>query len=96
EESCSKESNLMCVFCRDYGVHKGHAHVLIERETDELREKLQESISELSKSLSKIDSWRRRMQTYSISVKIVLAKYSRVANELSNRERGPFGEALMQ
>uniref|UniRef100_A0A7I4Y441 ADP-ribosylation factor family protein n=1 Tax=Haemonchus contortus TaxID=6289 RepID=A0A7I4Y441_HAECO len=82
EESCSKDNTLMCVFCRDYGMHKGHAHVLIERETDELRERLQESILELSKSLSKIDAWRRQMQT--------------VANELSNRERGPFGEALMQ
>ncbi|VDO28376.1 unnamed protein product [Haemonchus placei] len=22
EESCSKENTLMCVFCRDYGMHK--------------------------------------------------------------------------
>lgn len=82
EEGCSRESSLMCAFCRDYGLHKGHAHVLIEREADELREKLQESISELTKSLSKVDSWKRRLQM--------------VASDLSNRERGPFSEALTQ
>ncbi|WKX94646.1 hypothetical protein Q1695_011708 [Nippostrongylus brasiliensis] len=82
EESCVEENKLMCVFCRDYGLHKGHAHVLIERETDELREKLQESISELTRTLSKIDSWKRRLQ--------------KTATELSNRERGPFSEALGQ
>ncbi|EYC14082.1 hypothetical protein Y032_0042g705 [Ancylostoma ceylanicum] len=82
EETCSNRNGLMCTFCRDYGLHKGHAHVLIERETDELREKLQESISEVTKTLAKVETLKRRLQ--------------KAAAELSNRERGPFGDALTQ
>ncbi|KAK6734885.1 hypothetical protein RB195_018211 [Necator americanus] len=82
EENCSNKNGLMCIFCRDYGLHKGHAHVLIERETDELREKLHEAISEVSKGLTEVETLRRRMQ------KAVI--------ELSSRERGPFSDALTQ
>ncbi|RCN43456.1 hypothetical protein ANCCAN_10582 [Ancylostoma caninum] len=82
EEACSNKNGLMCTFCRDYGLHKGHAHVLIERETDELRERLQESISEVAKTLAKVEALKRRLQ--------------RAAAELSSRERGPFGDALTQ
>ncbi|KJH49326.1 ADP-ribosylation factor family protein [Dictyocaulus viviparus] len=60
----------------------GHAHVLIECETDDLREKLQTSISELSKSILKANALKRRMQM--------------VATILSNRQNGPFSEALAQ
>ncbi|KIH60769.1 b-box zinc finger [Ancylostoma duodenale] len=63
-------------------VCKGHAHVLIERETDELRERLQESISEVAKTLAKVEALKRRLQ--------------KAAAELSSRERGPFGDALTQ
>ncbi|KHJ93663.1 ADP-ribosylation factor family protein [Oesophagostomum dentatum] len=82
EPSCSSRNELMCIFCRDYGLHKGHAHVLIEKETDELREKLQESISEVARTLSKVDMLKRRIQ--------------KAATELSSRERGPFSDALSQ
>ncbi|CAJ0605473.1 unnamed protein product [Cylicocyclus nassatus] len=82
ESGCSDKNGLMCIFCRDYGLHKGHAHVLIERETDELREKLQESISEVAKTLSRIDILKRRMQ--------------KAVSELSSMERGSFSDALSQ
>lgn len=39
----------MCMMCRDYGRHKGHSHVLIEKEVEDLREKVREHLGELSK-----------------------------------------------
>ncbi|CAA87044.3 E3 ubiquitin-protein ligase arc-1 [Caenorhabditis elegans] len=49
ELSCDTESPLMCMMCRDYGRHKGHSHVLIEKEVEDLREKVREHLGELSK-----------------------------------------------
>ncbi|CAP22204.1 Protein CBR-ARC-1 [Caenorhabditis briggsae] len=49
EVSCDNESPLMCLMCRDYGRHKGHCHVLIEKEVDDLREKLREHLGELTR-----------------------------------------------
>ncbi|KAF1763710.1 hypothetical protein GCK72_003655 [Caenorhabditis remanei] len=47
EVSCDNESPLMCLMCRDYGRHKGHCHVLIEKEVEDLREKIREHLGEL-------------------------------------------------
>ncbi|CAB3404141.1 unnamed protein product [Caenorhabditis bovis] len=48
EDSCDNESPLMCLMCRDYGRHKGHKHVLVEKEAEELREKMREYLEELT------------------------------------------------
>ncbi|CAI2326543.1 unnamed protein product [Caenorhabditis sp. 36 PRJEB53466] len=56
EVSCDNESALMCLMCRDYGRHKGHAHVLIEKEVEELREKVREHLGELTKKAETVDN----------------------------------------
>uniref|UniRef100_A0A8R1DNG1 Uncharacterized protein n=1 Tax=Caenorhabditis japonica TaxID=281687 RepID=A0A8R1DNG1_CAEJA len=55
EESCDNESPLMCLMCRDYGRHKGHNHVLIEKEVEDLREKVREHLTELSRQSEVVD-----------------------------------------
>ncbi|CAL2031049.1 unnamed protein product [Caenorhabditis brenneri] len=49
EVSCDNESPLMCLMCRDYGRHKGHCHVLIDIEVEDLREKVREHLGELAR-----------------------------------------------
>uniref|UniRef100_A0A1I7UFL8 RING-type E3 ubiquitin transferase n=2 Tax=Caenorhabditis tropicalis TaxID=1561998 RepID=A0A1I7UFL8_9PELO len=55
EVSCDTESPLMCLMCRDYGRHKGHYHVLIEKEVEDLREKLREHLGELTRQSEIVD-----------------------------------------
>lgn len=46
----------MCLMCRDYGRHKGHSHVLIEKEVEELREKVREHLGELMRQSEVVET----------------------------------------
>ncbi|CAJ0586994.1 unnamed protein product, partial [Mesorhabditis spiculigera] len=57
EEECEGTERLMCLLCRDYGIHEGHAHELLQREADLMKQKLQKIIAELTKQRDELSSW---------------------------------------
>ncbi|CAI5441511.1 unnamed protein product [Caenorhabditis angaria] len=62
EEYCDSENRMMCLMCRDYGRHKGHRHIMIENELEELKEKLREFLNVLGKQTRIVDTSVRSLE----------------------------------
>ncbi|XP_065657634.1 E3 ubiquitin-protein ligase TRIM23 [Hydra vulgaris] len=60
EESC-RESPLMCYICKDYGIHKGHKHVLIEDEAENIRKSIQNALQHVKTFSAEVTAFSRKL-----------------------------------
>ena len=60
EESC-RENPLMCYICKDYGIHKGHKHVLIEAEAENIRKSIQNALQHVKAFSGEVTVFARKL-----------------------------------
>ncbi|XP_057298979.1 E3 ubiquitin-protein ligase TRIM23-like [Hydractinia symbiolongicarpus] len=60
EETC-RENPLMCYICKDYGKHKGHKHVLIGSEADNIRNSITNAVQHVKTFSGEVSEFGRKL-----------------------------------
>ena len=60
EDMC-REQPLMCYICTDYGKHKGHKHVLIENEAENIRKSIINAVQHVNVFSGEVTEFGRKL-----------------------------------
>lgn len=60
EDMC-REQPLMCYICKDYGKHKGHKHVLIENEAENIRKSIINAVQHVNVFSGEVTEFGRKL-----------------------------------
>ena len=60
-EDLCRDNPLMCYICKDYGMHKGHKHVLIESEAETIRKSIMNAVQHVQTFSNEVAEFGRKL-----------------------------------